>query len=237
VNTYVYKKHDRKKTKRIIRFTGLLLLIAGIVLGMYTLLPLVSWELYLKPAFASNTFASPIPQTTIMTKDTIKSLLSATAHSLEGSDWLPAVYNTSQVKENLSAYSLSLPRLHIQNATVSTVDTDLNHHLVNFPGTALPPNKGNAVIFGHSTLPQLYDPQNYKTIFANILNVRVGDDLQVTVHNTLYTYKIFSIIIVDAEDMSYLTQDQDDSYISIVTCTPPGTTWKRLIIKARIEKI
>ena len=30
-------------------------------------------------------------------------------------------------------------------------------------------------------------------------------------------------------------RDTTDSYLTLVTCTPPGTTWKRLIIKAKLE--
>lgn len=173
-----------------------------------------------------------------MTEDTIQSLISASAKSLSGTgQWMPSTYEHPQVTTNLSSYSLSIPSIQIRNATVSTVDTDLGSHLVHFPDTALPPNKGNAVIFGHSTLPQLYNPADYKTIFANAHTLKTDDIIQVTLANTLYTYKIFSIMIVSAEDTSYLTQEQDTSYLTIVTCTPPGTTWKRLIIKARLEKI
>src|SRR6185369_51558 len=166
--------------------------------------------------------------------DMIKSLL---ASSFQSGDWLPTVYKKGDVGSNINRYTMSVPKLKIENAVVSTVDTDINHHLVNFPGTAVPPNRGNAVVFGHSTLPQLYDPNNYKTIFANILDIKTGDKLLVTVNNILYTYDIISLTIIDPEDISYLTQPTDDSYLTIVTCTPPGTVWKRLIIKSKLEKI
>jgi len=29
----------------------------------------------------------------------------------------------------------------------------------------------------------------------------------------------------------------DNSYITLVTCTPPGTTWKRLVIRASLDSI
>ena len=41
--------------------------------------------------------------------------------------------------------------------------------------------------------------------------------------------------IVPADDTAYLAQDTDGSYLSIITCTPPGTTWERLVIKAKLE--
>jgi len=169
-----------------------------------------------------------------MTKDTLRSLLENSFHN---GNWLPSVYDGAQVTSTITSYSLSIPKLTINEATVSTIDTKIDQHLVQFPGTALPPHKGNAVVFGHSTLPSLYDPKNYKTIFANILELKVGDKITLHVNNVTYTYTVVTITIVDAEDTSYLTQDQNDTYLTIVTCTPPGTTWKRLVIKSRIEKI
>ncbi len=132
---------------------------------------------------------------------------------------------------------MSIPAIDIKDAIVSTNDYDLSKHLVNYQGTSTPPNLGNSVIFGHSTLPQLYDPTDYKTIFANVLKLKIGDDIFTNVNGVKYNYKIFNIYVVDANDTSIFTQTYDNSYITIVTCTPPGTVWKRLIIKARLEKI
>jgi sortase A len=241
-NTYFYKKAQRRNIKRIFRFFGLVLLLSGFILGTYMFFPLISWQLYIKPVFANQSFTSPIPKKTIITKDYLRSLIQATADSFRGFDytnnhsWLPNAYQEMQVTTELASYSLAIPKLNIENAIVSATDNDLSQHLVHFPGTTLPPNKGNGVIFGHSTLPQLYDPKNYKTIFANAHTLKVNDTILVTVGNTLYTYKIFNISIVDAEDTSYLSQEYDDSYLTIVTCTPPGTIWKRLVIKTRLEK-
>ncbi len=170
------------------------------------------------------------------------SLIANTTNAISGIDfnnaanWLPPSYKETSVVENLPTYYISIPKLNIENATVSTIDTDLSSHLVHFPGTSLPPNKGTAAIFGHSTLPQLYDRKNYKTIFANIHELKIGDNIIVSSNNTLYTYKISDMIITDPEDTSYLSQKYDGSYLDIVTCTPPGTTWKRLIVKSRLEK-
>ena len=243
MNKFIYKKSKKGNIKTIIRFTGLGFSILGLIFSLYTFFPLISWEIYVKPAFANQNLASPIPKKNIITKEQIQSLLRSRAASFSGRDfsntqsWLPMTYKEMQIGSQLSSYSFSIPKINIQNSEVSTIDTDLTKHLIQFPGTTTPPNKGNTVIFGHSTLPQLYNPKDYKTIFANIHDVKVDNTIIVTINNTLYTYKIFSITIVDAEDTSYLTQEYDNSYITIVTCTPPGTTWKRLILKAKLETI
>lgn len=234
MGAHIYKQTKRINIRKIARLFGLGFILLGFLFGLYTISPLLSWEFYLKPVFANSNFASPIPQATVLTEDTLQSLLK---NSLRGGDWLPAVYKETQIGSSITQYSLSIPELKITNAEVSTIDTDLSKHLVHFPGTAMPPGKGNAVIFGHSTLPQLYDPKNYKTIFANMHTLTVGDTFVLTINNTTYTYDIVSITVVDASDTSYLAQPSDDSYLTIITCTPPGTTWKRLVVKSRLEKI
>lgn len=244
INNKVYIKKDTKKLRKTIRLSGLCLSFAGLLFGLYFFFPLISWKLYLEPVFASQTVVTPIPKTTIITKDYIQSLWLNTTRSVQElydtntQNWLPnSQYKEVQIATQLSYYFLSIPKLDIQNAVVSTIDNDLSSHLINFSGTAIPPGKGNAVVFGHSTLPQLFDHKNYKTIFATVHTLVVGDTILVTADNLTYSYKVYSISIVDPADTSYLSQDSNDSYLTIITCTPPGTTWKRLIIRSRLEKI
>lgn len=243
MKTQVYKKSNKKNVRQIVRFSGLFASLLGLILGMYTFFPLISYELYIKPAFASQTFAAPIPQKTIITEDYIQSLLKNTATSLSrlgsnnSQNWMPTTYKEMEIATQLSNYNISIPRLGITNAHVSTVDNNVDEHLVHFAGTNLPPNQGNAAIFGHSTLPQWFDPTNYKAIFATAHTMQIGDAIHVTINNQIYTYKVVDIAIVEPEQANYFEQNTDGSYLTIVTCTPPGTIWKRLLIKAKLETI
>jgi len=205
--------------------------------------PLISYQIYFASAFSDQEIAAPIPKATVLNNATVTSLLnSASSNFFSGIDysnaenWFPNVKFQKQTQK-VENYNLSIPKLGIKNAIVSTIDTNLEKHLVNYGGTAVPPNKGTAVIFGHSTLPQLYDSTNYKTIFANVHKLKIGDQIQTNVANVSFSYKIVSIFIVDPSDVSIVEQSYDDSYLALVTCTPPGTIWKRLIIKAKLEKI
>lgn len=239
---YEYKKGHKKDFRKILRFLGLGVSAIGILSLIYIFLPLISWQIYFAPTFASDDVAAPIPKTTIVNSSTIKSLFSNAANSISGTNYLDAQnwfpnYKTGKIDSKITNYALSIPKLGIKNANVSTVDTELDKHLVNYPGTAVAPEKGNSVIFGHSTLPQLFNPNDYKTIFATLHTLKIGDEFSVNVGNVIYTYKIHSITIVDPSNTSIFFQDTDNSHITLVTCTPPGTTWKRLIIKASLEKL
>lgn len=236
----VIKKKDSTRKRRIIRLIGLCMSIFGFVILIYLSYPLLAWKIFDEPVFATQAVTAPIPQTTVLNRDTIRTLLTATANTLIGVDytdvnnWYPS-YRQSAPPPKVSMYFMSIPAIKVQNAIVSTMDTSLKDHLVHYQGTAIPPDKGTAVVFGHSTLPQLFDPTNYKTIFAYAHTLKVGDKILVTVNNVMYTYKIVSVRVTDPEDTSILAQEYDDSYLVLITCTPPGTIWKRLVVKSRLE--
>ncbi len=233
---YYYGKSAQYNLKKYLRLASVLLLLGGISIILYVLFPAISWQIYFAPAFASQNITSSIPHASII--DLTKNSINRTDYT-KAENWFPE-FNPSPSQENknsIPSYTISIPKINIESAMVSTVDTDLTKHLVNYQGTGMPGKNGNAVIFGHSTLPQLFNPKDYKTIFANVYKLKNEDKVLAKVNGVIYTYKIFRIIVVDPEDSSSLVQDYDNSYLTLVTCTPPGTIWKRLIVKARLERI
>ena len=237
-----YKKKDPKNKKRVLKLLSFVVLTLGISILLYSFFPLISLQIYFAPVFANQEINAPIPKVNIVSGNTLASLISGASESLSGinytdaQNWFPG-YN--QRAENLKTplYNISIPKINIKDAVVSANDTDLTRHLVNYGGTALPPEKGNAVIFGHSTLPQLYNEKDYKTIFSYLFKLQAGDDLIVKVGSITYKYKVESITVVEPTDTSVLEQNYSDSFLTLITCTPPGTIWKRLIVKARLNKI
>jgi len=221
----------------------MLIIILGIGMVIYVAFPIVSWKMYFAPVFASGNLTAPIPKTTIVTKDTLGSLITTATQSLGGTDyknaqnWFPTYHPNTKNAPKVTQYSLAIPKLGISSAIVSTTDYDLDHHLVNYGGTAIPPDTGNAIVFGHSTLPQLFDVTNYKTIFANAYKLGVGDEIIATVDHVSYRYVIKTILVVNPTDTSIFSQNFDTPYLTLVTCTPPGTTWRRLILRAELENI
>ena len=240
---YYYKKADNFFRKKVLRLLSLLILFIGVVIVLYIFFPLISWQIYFAPALASSSIQTPIPKATIVNFSEIGSLISQAGNSLSGVDytnaktWFPGFNPGTPEQPKIPSYTISIPKLKINSATVSTRDNNLAIHLVNYQNTAIPPDNGNAVIFGHSTLPQLFNPNDYKTIFATAYQLRLGDEIYANVNGASFKYRVFNINVVEPTDTSIFEQNYDNSYITLVTCTPPGTIWKRLIIKAKLEKI
>ncbi len=241
MSKYYYKKNATGQKRKIVRYFGLLLAVVGVINLGYFFFPFISWQVFFAPAFASQNVVAPVPTSSRLNLS-IGSLLSHTVNSLSGVDysdarnWFPE-YQATGHSSNISTYTISIPKLGIHHAEVTTEDNDLSKHLVNYAGTAVPPEKGNAVIYGHSTLPQLFNPNNYMQIFATLHTIEVGDTIQAHVNNVTYTYRVNKIIVVEADDTSVHAQNFDNSYLTVITCTPPGTIWKRLVVKATLENL
>lgn len=238
-----YYKKSSLNFKRTSKLISLLMIIVGGLIAIYIFFPLISWQIYFANGFTSKELVTPIPKATLANSSTIATLISQQASNVfsqtdytNAENWFPNVKFQKQ-RQDIQAYTMSIQKLKIKDAVVSTIDTNLSAHLVNYGGTAIPPQKGAAVVFGHSTLPQWFNPKDYKTIFATLHELRVGDNIEVNVSKLTFVYKIYNISIVDASDISMFEQRYDDSYLTLVTCTPPGTTWKRLVIKARLDKV
>lgn len=233
-----YYKSKSRNYKRVFKIFSLLTILGGALIFIYTFFPLISWQIYFAPAFASQKIQAPIPNHNVLNPTNISDLIASATRSINTDytnayNWYPGLNDKGQ---NIGTYTISIPRIEIENAVVTNEDSDLTKHLVQFNSDTMPPKEGNSVIFGHSTLPQLYNPADYKTIFANAYKLTTGDEIIVKINKTTYVYKIETITVVEPTDTSVLAQNFSDSFITIITCTPPGTVWKRLIIKARIQK-
>lgn len=231
---YYYAKNAQDNLKKYLRITSGLLLLIGVSIILYVLFPIISWQIYFHPAIASQDIMLSIPRANIV--DLAKNSMDSTDYA-KAENWFKNFNPGSKNQADTPSYTISIPKIKIEEAMVSTVDTNLEKHLVNYQGTGIPGKNGNAVIFGHSTLPQLFNAKDYKTIFANAYKLKNGDIIYATLNGVTYTYKIFKTVVVDSSDSSALVQDYDNSYLTLVTCTPPGTIWKRLVVKARLEKI
>jgi sortase A len=240
---YYYKKAQKIEKKKILRVIALGIFLTGASIMLYVFFPLLSWQIYFAPIFSNQNVATPIPQSTVVSGSTIGSLIEDVSNNLSGvnydnaQNWFPNLKFQKSGKPRIQSYTISIPKLKLSDINVSTVDNDLAKHLVNYNGTSIPAETGNAVVFGHSTLPQLYNPKDYKTIFTFLYELTPGDEIFANIDNIIYKYKVENITVVDPKDTSVLQQNYNDSYLTLVTCTPPGTIWKRLIVKAKLQKI
>jgi len=150
--------------------------------------------------------------------------------------WFPRPPALPAWQSRITDYTISIPKLKIKKAVVKINAEDLTKSLFHYPGTALPGQYGNGVIFGHSVLPQFFNPKNYKTIFSTLPNLKKGDEILADFDGVVYRYRVIQMFEVSPDDISVLEQRFDSEYLSLITCVPPGTYLRRLVVKARLVK-
>lgn len=159
--------------------------------------------------------------------------------SLQTTDNFPAIVSFLKRSEKpaFDRMKISIPSIKIDSATAFIDSNDLSKGLAHLPGSALPGEKGNMFISGHSALPLFFSgDKNYGSIFANLPNVKKGDEILVFVGLTRYIYKVINIKTVDPSDLSVVEPPEPlGRYITLMTCVPPGLNSKRLIVLGQLD--
>lgn len=205
-------------------------MLSGLTILAAVLIPMLSYEV---KSSSYEKLLSPIPESKAL--EYMKP-----ADLTKASNWFDDGKEEEDFKQSsVTSYTISIPRLGIENANTIIGGEDLTKSLIHYPGTALPGKIGNAVIFGHSSLPILFSSTNYKTIFSTLPTLDLGDEIYVDYDGISYKYVIEDMFEVLPTELWVLEQNQSDSYISLITCVPPGHPLKprRLVVLARIVPI
>jgi sortase A len=214
--------------KKIFKFCAIIMGISGLTILFSTLYPLWSYEWESAKKY-------PILISPLVDEETA-SFKFSTKDYTQASNWFEGADNQSFANDEVRFFTISIPRLKIEGAKVTVGGEDLSDSLIQFPGTALPGKIGNTVIFGHSVLPIFYNPKNYLSIFSTLYNLEKGDQAIVDFEGITYKYQIEDMFEVKPDDIQILEQNSSDSFLTLVTCTPPGDPRKpeRLIVRARL---
>ncbi|OGM26035.1 hypothetical protein A2627_05415 [Candidatus Woesebacteria bacterium RIFCSPHIGHO2_01_FULL_39_28] len=203
------------------------LAIVGIIILSFVFYPILSYGVDSNQYIDS--YLSPIPNDELN--------LNQQTDLTKASNWFTGGASKEDfVSSNVSYYTISIPKLGIENAVVSIGGEDLSKNLVQYPGTALPGKRGNSVIFGHSILPLFFNPKNYMSIFSTLPVLKKGDSISLYYDGVYYEYRVENMIEVYPTDLEVLEQNTNDSFLTLVTCVPPGDPRKpkRLLVRARI---
>lgn len=215
--------------RRLIKFSALISGLSGIVILFSSIWPIIEYQLTNSRNF--TTLLSPL---SIQDESIIST---QNADLTKASNWFPeAAGNENFDASKVSFYTISIPKLKIENAVISIGGEDLSKSLVQYPGTALPGKRGNAVIFGHSILPIFYNPKNYTAIFSTLPTLKEGDEIMVNFDGISYKFVVEELFEIFPTDIEILEQDSTDAFLTLVTCVPPGDPRnpKRLIVRARV---
>ncbi len=229
MSVYRYLKKEpkisNKRLKKFWRYLPFALFFLGVVFLFNAFWPILTYE------FQSRRFTHQLisPLGVLGDSTTVVDYSRPTT-------WFPTASTLPPKPSKITHYTLSIPKLKIDQAVVQIGGEDLMKSLIQYPGTALPGQYGNTVIFGHSVLPQFFNPKNYKTIFSTLPTLERGDEIFIDFDGILYKYQVVEMKEVLPEDVSILEQHYNTEYLSLITCVPPGTYLRRLVVKAKLVR-
>lgn len=197
----------------------------GIFILMQVILPIISFQIWVIGQSQNNRIL-------ISPKKSDRGVLGI---SVQNKDNFPLFVSslTRETNPNYNQFQLSVPRLKIEEAAVYVDSNDLSRGLAQLPGSALPGEKGNLFISGHSALSRFFAGQT--AIFAKLTDLKRGDEVSVKAGGSEFTYKVVEIKVVEPGDLSVIPAPEEQGrYISLMTCVPPGLNFKRLIVLGKM---
>lgn len=137
---------------------------------------------------------------------------------------------------------LYVPRVGIRAPVIWNVEPfgDINTNLLKtlqngvtrYPETALPDQLGNVFLTGHSS-NYWWDKGKYKTVFALLDKLVAGDMVYLKYDGVLYSYRVTEQSVIKPTETSALVSN-GEPILSLMTCTPTGTTLYRRIVRAKL---
>lgn len=116
------------------------------------------------------------------------------------------------------------------NYNEKEIQTSLQNGLSHLKGSSRPGENGTIILTGHSS-NFAWAKGDYKTVFAPLLKSNLEDEIVINYQGKDFTYKVSQVYEVEPTRIDLLSS-RDDVSLRLITCTPLGSTRKRLIVEA-----
>lgn len=132
---------------------------------------------------------------------------------------------------------LIIPKINVEIPVVydepsiqeDAVQKALERGVVHYATTPNPGELGNGAIFGHSA-NNILNSGKYKFAFVLLHRLESGDTFYLEKDGIRYVYKVYEKKIVPPTEVSVLRTQAKPATFALITCDPPGTSLKRLVV-------
>ena len=136
-------------------------------------------------------------------------------------------------------FSVVIPKIGANARVIAGVDTAnervyseaLKKGVAQALGTAFPGEGGHVFLFAHST-DYWWNVSSYNAVFYLLGKLIVGDDINIFYKGERFVYRVIDTKIVDPSEVEYITRKTNREFLTLQTCWPLGTTFKRLLVFA-----
>lgn len=135
-------------------------------------------------------------------------------------------------------FGIIIPKINANVGIIPEIDSQdsavyqsaLTKGVAHAKGTAYPGENNNIFIFAHSGA-DILEANKYNAVFYLLLKLENGDDIFIFYNRQKYHYIVNERKTVNANEIQYIGETPEEQ-LTLMTCWPPGTTMKRLIIFA-----
>lgn len=121
----------------------------------------------------------------------------------------------------------------VDGANQKAYDKALEGGVAQLSGSAKPGEGSNIFIFGHSSF-YWYKPGDYKKVFATLNKLKKGDKIILWYDKKEHQYAVSETKIISPSGVDVIKPTKEEQ-VTLMTCWPPNTTQKRLIVIAKPE--
>ena len=155
--------------------------------------------------------------------------------SVENVNNFPTIVSNNRRETPYQTFKLEIPSIKLPETEVQVNSNEFDLFLGHLPGTALPGEKGNVFITGHSSLSGLLPKGKQVAFFVNLPKIKKGDQVKVTALGQRFVYEVVGLRVVDPKEVGVINPpDGYGRYVTLMTCVPPGSNAKRLIVLTKL---
>lgn len=143
-----------------------------------------------------------------------------------------------------SHFSIVIPKIGAASNIIANVDASdsnqyqeaLSRGVAHAQGTYFPGQERNIFLFSHSTDTSPWNIARYNAVFYLIRRLEEGDRIYIYFADQKYEYEVETKVVTDPTETWWITDAGDKERLILMTCDPPGTTWRRLLVTAKPVK-
>lgn len=136
-----------------------------------------------------------------------------------------------------SQFGIVIPKIRANSPIIANVNPynsqeyqqALTHGVAQARGTVFPGEIGNIFLFAHSS-QDWYTANRYNAVFYLLHKLQLGDEIFLYYQGKKFVYHVVETKIVTPADVKYLNSSGSRPQVTLMTCWPPGTTWKRFLV-------
>jgi len=140
-------------------------------------------------------------------------------------------------------FGIVIPKINANAKVIPDVDPfnslayqiALTKGIAHAKGSAYPDQIGNVFLFAHSSA-NFYEALRYNSVFYLLNKLEKDDDIYIFYKKIKIDYKVTDKLLVNPDQAFYISPVSNRHQLTLMTCWPPGTTLKRLLIIAETDK-